>query len=127
MPTKILFDVPNYDNRNEMGGAGVETYTALQDGVVDVKCGYWIDGEEPFVQGDIIYVDIYLNGAPYTTQTEVYGGREEYGIISIDIADHVPVNQGDTIECYADCSAMMGVINLMTGTQYTYLTVHKAS
>jgi len=123
IPNLILFDATNYDEQSEMGGAGVETFTATYSGYYDVKCGYWL--EDMMFPRDIVWIDIYLNGALYTQQ--VYESTSEMMFVSLDVSDTLPLTAGDTVECYAECQGMMGMFRLLTGSPYTYMAIHKLS
>lgn len=122
-PNLILFDMINYDEQGEMGGLNVEVFTALYDGYYDAKCGYWLD--DMMFTRDVIWIDLYVNGALVTQQVHEATGDTMF--TSIDTSDTLQLNAGDTVECYAECIGMMGMFNLMTTSPYTYMAIHKLS
>lgn len=118
--TKVPFDVVEYDNQSEWGGVSPNRFTAKKAGCYSIKSHV---GVFRVVAGVPFYLSVYVNGAPVKVSgIYSYDGTSSRIFVSTDLM--LAANDYVEIWVYQNTG---GQQILLTGTDTTWLAIHKLS
>jgi len=131
--TRIDFTIVNFDEHAEYNTANPFEFTALEDGYYQVNARTEFMGEvipDP-ITGGWVSIAIYKNGQMWAQGNNLTMVTNSMDPLSYNnapnVSDVVYLQAGETISIYAFQLYCNTPIPLMTGTEKTYVSIHKIS